>query len=590
MKKLLAAIAIIVLPFLCPKKAEAFQSLNINGVVYSFPDVDDEDWGQFVTDWAVAITTAIPSKKGGSFILSGELQFGATFGFQVPYIKLSTGPGALVASTGSIRLTAISSVSWRNQENTADLYLILGASNTLWFNGAQLSTASAASVSSMLANFAKFSAALSSSNVKTDETNVATTTLRTDLSQRTLVVDSNGTPGANVTRLTIAGAGGTYSQTLGTGTITLTGGTAPATQVVIVGTSAVRGAQIVGSTDQSFSFAMATVAANGGGNIFVQKGDYFHTHTTTLTNVNMIFEDSACVKVTGTSAWSTVFFSTTQSDLVNAQVDISTGIYKAPSTTAIFRIGNKARITKPIINLAITAVNTGTTADLFDLTGAIDSVIDNPTISSYTWMGNTQAMDSMMLFRINQATRCVIINPILRGNMGADAPQGAFVFAVGGTDDVSVQGGLMEYRGNKFFSTGALSGVFRGFRMDGLKLINYKSPDTNGLFYFEINSGVVFSSGNVFSNITVWNNVAMAGTTIGIGAGGAGPGGLTFNGWTVYNNLSASSGKFATVDNGNNIIFMNNFMRGTSDTTCFSDAGINTRWAGNDNFCNGTEQ
>lgn len=96
------------------------QSLNVNGVTYSFPDVGEENWGQNVTNWAVAITAGALQKKGGTFTLTAEVDFGATYGLKTAYVKSKT---ANISTVGVIRLANGDSVSFRNAANDADLEL-----------------------------------------------------------------------------------------------------------------------------------------------------------------------------------------------------------------------------------------------------------------------------------------------------------------------------------------------------------------------------------------------------------------------------------------------------------------------------------
>jgi hypothetical protein len=96
------------------------QTLNVNGVSYTFPDVGEENWGQNVTNWAVAITAGALQKKGGSFTLTAEVDFGATYGLKTAYYKSQ---GTNISTTGVLRLANTEGVGWRNNANGADLLL-----------------------------------------------------------------------------------------------------------------------------------------------------------------------------------------------------------------------------------------------------------------------------------------------------------------------------------------------------------------------------------------------------------------------------------------------------------------------------------
>jgi hypothetical protein len=113
-------------------------TLTINGTGYSFPATGDENWGDNVSSWAAAVTGGMLQKAGGTFTLTAEVDFGATFGVKTAYIKSrATNPG----SAGILRLGNAESIAWRNAANSADLALKANASNLLEFNGTALQSA-----------------------------------------------------------------------------------------------------------------------------------------------------------------------------------------------------------------------------------------------------------------------------------------------------------------------------------------------------------------------------------------------------------------------------------------------------------------
>jgi hypothetical protein len=111
------------------------QSVTINSVSYAFPDVDEEDWGQTVTDWAVAVSNSLLQKTGGAFTLSAEVDFGASWGVKSLYISSRT---VGVASAGAVRLAKTDGVYWRNNVGGADLSLGIGSDDRIEFNSVEL--------------------------------------------------------------------------------------------------------------------------------------------------------------------------------------------------------------------------------------------------------------------------------------------------------------------------------------------------------------------------------------------------------------------------------------------------------------------
>lgn len=110
--------------------------LTINGVTFQYPNQFDLNWGPTLTNWSSAVTTGMLQKAGGSFTLTAEVNFGASYGLLAPYFKSSA---SNIASTGVLRLAnASSGVVWRNFLGSADLALTVNASNQLTFNGVSI--------------------------------------------------------------------------------------------------------------------------------------------------------------------------------------------------------------------------------------------------------------------------------------------------------------------------------------------------------------------------------------------------------------------------------------------------------------------
>lgn len=110
-------------------------SLNVtfNGSMYIIPETGEVGWGGNTTSYLVAIAAGALQKTGGSFTLSAETDFGASFGLKSLYYKSRS---ANIAATGIVRLNNNSdSISWRNFANSSDLPLTVDASNRLSYNG-----------------------------------------------------------------------------------------------------------------------------------------------------------------------------------------------------------------------------------------------------------------------------------------------------------------------------------------------------------------------------------------------------------------------------------------------------------------------
>lgn len=107
-------------------------SLTVNGVSFDYPQTGDENWGVQATGWATAVTSGMLQKAAGSFTLTAEVDFGATYGAKIAYLKSQT---ANVASAGWARVARADVISWRNQANSGNLDLGVNSSDVLTFNG-----------------------------------------------------------------------------------------------------------------------------------------------------------------------------------------------------------------------------------------------------------------------------------------------------------------------------------------------------------------------------------------------------------------------------------------------------------------------
>jgi hypothetical protein len=112
--------------------AQAYTTYTVNGVPYLFPDVDDEEWGQYVTNWAGGVSNGTFQKTGGTFALTSEANFGSIFGLRAPYFKSKNLPAA---STGEIRLANTDTIRWRNMDNTGDFTFSVNGASLPVFNG-----------------------------------------------------------------------------------------------------------------------------------------------------------------------------------------------------------------------------------------------------------------------------------------------------------------------------------------------------------------------------------------------------------------------------------------------------------------------
>src|SRR5258708_1268959 len=106
-----------------------------DGANYVIPDVGDQNWGQNVTNFLVAIPNGV-MPRAGLFTLTGDVTLGGTFALLSNKFRSLS---ANTSSTGFIQMAnAADFLGWRNFANSADLLLGVNASNQLTFNGSTI--------------------------------------------------------------------------------------------------------------------------------------------------------------------------------------------------------------------------------------------------------------------------------------------------------------------------------------------------------------------------------------------------------------------------------------------------------------------
>jgi hypothetical protein len=111
-------------------------NVTFNGSTYSIPAEGDENWGPDLTNYFISIASNAFQKTAGTFTLTAEANFGATYGLKSAYFKSQ---GTNPSSAGVVRLANTEGVYWRNAANGANLELVVDSSDRLVFNGGILS-------------------------------------------------------------------------------------------------------------------------------------------------------------------------------------------------------------------------------------------------------------------------------------------------------------------------------------------------------------------------------------------------------------------------------------------------------------------
>lgn len=108
----------------------------MNGVVYPIPVQGDQGWGPPLTRYLVALPSGMLQKTGGTFTLTADVNFGASFGLLAAYFS---GRGT-VATAGLLRLSKTDVIDWRNNAGNGNNVLATDSSDNLTYNGGVIAT------------------------------------------------------------------------------------------------------------------------------------------------------------------------------------------------------------------------------------------------------------------------------------------------------------------------------------------------------------------------------------------------------------------------------------------------------------------
>jgi hypothetical protein len=122
-------------------------NLTFNGSPYQVPAYADTGWAAGsgnLSSYLIAIASGTLQTTGGTFTLSAEVNFGATYGAVLAYVKSAS---ANPSSAGYLRMANADLIEWRNHANSGNDTLGVNSSDQLVFNGSPVAGSSIVSSS-----------------------------------------------------------------------------------------------------------------------------------------------------------------------------------------------------------------------------------------------------------------------------------------------------------------------------------------------------------------------------------------------------------------------------------------------------------
>lgn len=132
-------IAILIL--LTSVTVNAAVTVSVNGTNHTIPQTNEKGWGNNVTAWIQAISQYTLQNSGGTFTLSADTDFGASYGLKSLYYKSRS---SNLSSAGILRLAVGDTIGWRNNANGGNLLLAVDGSDRLTFNSSVVPTSTSA--------------------------------------------------------------------------------------------------------------------------------------------------------------------------------------------------------------------------------------------------------------------------------------------------------------------------------------------------------------------------------------------------------------------------------------------------------------
>jgi hypothetical protein len=237
-----------------------------DGATFIIPAVDDENWGQNVSNFLIALPSGVPPRNG-TFSLTGDLSFGPSFGLVSQYYKSAT---INIASAGIIRLAKTDLLDWRNNANSANLALGINGSDQLIFNGSIVQVGVSSAITSLTGDVTATGPGTSTATLATVNSSVGSFTNATiTVNAKGLITAASSGSATGITQLTGAvtagpGSGSQVASLTSTSvTAALLTGYASSSGIVAASDTILQGIDKLNANQSLFIPAVGTITGTG---------------------------------------------------------------------------------------------------------------------------------------------------------------------------------------------------------------------------------------------------------------------------------------------------------------------------------------
>lgn len=114
-------------------------TVSFNNTTYTLPSVGNRLYAANINTFLTAVANNALAKSGGTFTLTADANFGATYGIVAKYFKSQS---SNISSTGVLRFANNEGVGWRDAANSSDKILKLDSGDRLEIDGVDIPTIS----------------------------------------------------------------------------------------------------------------------------------------------------------------------------------------------------------------------------------------------------------------------------------------------------------------------------------------------------------------------------------------------------------------------------------------------------------------
>jgi hypothetical protein len=102
-------------------------NLTVLGQTWAYPETGDIDWGNQATGLIKSVVASLPPKLGGTFLITGEIDFGSVAGLKAKWF--SSNSSVSLPGSGFLRMANADRLTWLSTNGTDSYSISVDADN-----------------------------------------------------------------------------------------------------------------------------------------------------------------------------------------------------------------------------------------------------------------------------------------------------------------------------------------------------------------------------------------------------------------------------------------------------------------------------